>query len=99
MESCSWPVDYGEAGPCNALQTIPATGVALVEEAAVEYLWRWTGQQFGQCEATIRPCRQECWGGRSTYGGNVDGRSPFYPELVGGRWLNIWCGSCGPDSC
>jgi hypothetical protein len=68
---------------------------------ATEYLWRWTGKQFGQCEVTLRPCRQDCTAGLSTYQGGtaLNGfGAPFTPALVGGEWFNIGCGICG-DQC
>lgn len=101
MTACSWPVDYAACGPCDALTSLPATGQAAFEEMATEYLWRWTGRQFGLCEATIRPCRQDCTAGYSTYngrGGVYDGGAPFTPALIGGQWYNIGCGQCG-DQC
>jgi hypothetical protein len=75
------------------------------EDMATEFLWRWTGQRFGQCEATIRPCRQDCTAGLSTYHGGMTGGTssshngnPWHPTLIGGSWFNIGCGGCG-DNC
>ena len=59
---------------------------------AAEYLWRWTGRRYGLIEATLRPCRQNC--GESTFATG----SPWTPELIGGQWYNIGCGSCN-DRC
>jgi hypothetical protein len=78
-----------------------ASGVVLYEDMATEYLWRWTGKSLGLCEITVRPCRQDCTSGRSTFtgGGPHVGRSaPWTPVLVGGAWFNIGCGLCG-DTC
>lgn len=30
---------------------------------AVDFLWKWTGQRFGNCEITVRPCKQTCYDG------------------------------------
>lgn len=34
------------------------------EAMAADMLWRWTGQRFGACEVTVRPCRQSVPCGR-----------------------------------
>jgi hypothetical protein len=102
-EGCTWPVDYSSA-PCDRLSSFPASGVARIEQMAVEYLWRWTDRQFGLCTSTIRPCREEP---RSTFIRPVPlpgfGGAPFYPVLIGGDWINVGCGNgcggaCGCDS-
>lgn len=95
---CEWPVDYASCEPCESLASLPATGVAKFEEMATEYLWRWTERQFGLCEATIRPCRQDCFEGISTYSGSSH-TSPFQPTLIGGQWFNIGCGGGCGDRC
>lgn len=96
---CEWPVDYAECGPCDALSSLPASGIQKFEDMATEYLWRFTERQFGLCEGTIRPCRQECTEGVSTYGPPRSTRSPWQPTLVGGQWVNIGCGSGCRDKC
>ena len=104
MEVCSWPVDYSACGPCESLTSLPATGQAAFEDMATEYLWRWTGKQFGECEYTLRPCRQDCTAGLSTYtggaslNGSIYGGAPFTPTIIGGEWFNLGCGVCG-DQC
>lgn len=99
LAACEWPVDYAACGPCDSLTSLPATGQAAFEDMAVEYLWRWTGRQFGQCQSVIRPCRQDCTAGISTYYGLSDGPqgAPFAPALIGGKWFNIGCGTCGSE--
>lgn len=100
MPVCEWPVAYGDCGPCTALNEATAETKALVEAMATDYLWRWTGQRFGVCSSTIRPCRQLNTAGFSTYGraSTLDVRTPWTPVLLGGDWVNIGCGGCG-DSC
>lgn len=104
---CDWSIDY-------ACTTLPSGWVeeatdedpkppeqVTFESMATEYLWRWTGQQFGLCEVAVRPCRQDCYDGQSTFHGSGPGRSggsPWRPVLLAGQWYNITCGSCG-DSC
>jgi hypothetical protein len=96
-------VDHGET-PCEALESLPASGVERFERMAVDLLWHWTGRRYGQCEGTIRPCRQDCTAGVSTYGSSVSayGRrvvSPWAPALVGGDWFNVGCGAGCGDLC
>src|SRR3546814_2307820 len=67
---------------------------------AATYLWNWTGRKYGLCEVNLRPCRQDCWEGQSTFwGGTGSLRStPYYPVIIRGAWTNISCGKCG-DGC
>lgn len=106
---CLWPMSFpcstDPAGDCSHLATVAASGDLV--NAATEYLWRWTGQRFGTCEVTVRPCRTQCADGGSTFWGLSGassitpgtGRSPWTPVLVGGRWFNVSCGVCGGDEC
>src|SRR3546814_10764299 len=67
---------------------------------AATYLWDWTGRKYGQCTLTLRPCRQQCYEGVSTFWGGAGGplAAPFTPVLIQGAWYNIGCGTCG-DTC
>lgn len=100
---CSWPVDYSACGGGlpEPLASLPASGVAVFEEMAATYLWNWTGRKYGLCEVNLRPCRQECWQGQSTFWGGsgtgLPGSRPFYPVLIRGQWTNVSCGQCGDD--
>lgn len=89
----NWPVTW----TCDPSCLSPdVTGTAA--EAASELLSTLSGGQFGTCTATIRPCRKVCtdeWGPLRLGWG--DGMYPF-PVLIGGRWFNLGCGTCG-DSC
>jgi len=96
---CEWPAVYPDDTPCNALASLPASGQARFEQMAAEYLWRYTGRQFGQCEGVIRPCRQDCFEGVSTYGSDSRVGSPWQPTLIGGRWFNVGCGGGCADTC
>ena len=91
---CSWPV----AGACEALDAHPLAG--LIREAAVTFLWNWTGKVFGTCEVTVRPCRLGC-NPNTTYRGIAGSGSAmptvgglWEPALVGGSWMNLRCGGC-----
>lgn len=107
---CDWPISYAECdtaepgGLPEPLASMPASGVEAFEGMAAEYLWRWTGKSLGLCEVTIRPCRQDCEEGVSTFWGSgpVPGpmgpRASWGPVLVDGLWYNVGCGRCG-DQC
>ena len=93
---CStWPVTW----TCDVDTLNPAvTGLAV--SMATETLWALTGQRFGLCEVTLRPCRRDCYDGRffDDYGPSWSG-GPSYPQpaLIGGQWFNLTCGSCNGD--
>lgn len=76
---------------CNLTGASAAvTGDAL--QAATEVLYNLSGQRFGLCEQTLRPCRRDCddgWVGSGSYP---------QPALINGQWFNLVCGSCG-DNC
>lgn len=95
---CSdWPVQW----TCDVDTLNPAvTGLAV--SMATETLWGLTGQRFGLCEVTLRPCRRDC--GSSSFfddfGPPWAGGSYPQPALIGGQWFNLTCGSChGGCSC
>jgi hypothetical protein len=86
----AWPCELGASSPA-------ATGIAV--QAATEVLWALSGRQFGVCEVTLRPCREECW--PTPWPETVQpwaGWSYPMPALVGGVWLNLVCGAC-PGTC
>lgn len=94
--SCTWPVSYAVCDSCEPLTSLPASGQAMFEEMAVGYLRSWTSSLFGLCEITVRPCRQGCTDGVSTWSRGHD--SPWRPVIIDGSWYNLSCGNCG-DSC
>lgn len=72
--------------------------------AASEILWEATGRKFGNCEVSIRPCRNDCtsqWPQDVIWSDGVLTRGGHWgwpwPSLVGGVWLNLACGMCGGD--
>lgn len=104
---CGWVPLYPDCDGTGAskpapLSSMPASGVALYEQTAAEYLWRWTGEKLGVCTISIALCRESCWEGQSTYFGS--GPVPSYgglwrPVIIGGQWWNIGgCGFCR-DKC
>jgi hypothetical protein len=88
---------------CNlTAASIPLTGAAV--QAATEILYNRSGQQFGVCTFTIRPCRENCyddvfwgsWGGGGWGSGGWFGGGTWpQPALIGGSWYNLTCGGCG----
>lgn len=96
---CSWPITPCE--PCGRLDELEYGLREQIEEAAVSFLWNWTGRVFGLCEVTARPCRRDCPEAFTTYRGASgvgSGGAPFEPVLVAGEWRNVACGACG-DLC
>lgn len=107
---CTWDLRFPGCDPDDP-DAIPEPLASMTEEqrsfyetVATSYLWNWTGRRYGLCDVTIRPCRQDCWVGVSTFTGGgaltTDGRlgTPYGPVLLEGRWFNISCGRCG-DTC
>lgn len=96
---CDWPINYAGCEPDDTFASLPASGQETFEDAATEYLWRWTKMRFGTCVATLRPCRLAPSEGMSTYGPPLlwptGARSTWTPALVGGSWYNLSCGSRG----
>lgn len=103
---CEWPVSYAQCAEYESWETLPASGQQMYEDMATEYLWRWTGKSLGICEQTIRPCKQDCYDGQSTFNGGGPFRSPYgglggtpwTPVIINGLWYNVGCGRCG-DKC
>lgn len=96
-------------GPCEVWEPITCvewpTGSEAVSgyalEAATDILWRESGQQFGLCTRTVRPCRRDCFDGYGWW--QWTGQGPLYwpqPALIRGNWYNLTCGGCaGSCSC
>lgn len=118
-EPCNWPIVYcgdaAESGAsglelCSSLASLTPQMAAIVERAAISYLWNWTRRQFGTCPVTIRPCRDQCNSLWTTYRGRgwpttnlpwFEGSpGPLNPALIGGQWYNLPCGGgCPQDDC
>ena len=94
---CDWPL---AERACPALEELEYGLDEDVREAATAYLWEWTHRAYGLCELTVRPCRQDCPEGDTTYLGAAGVPTPrgpnaaFHPVLVNGDWLNLSCGRC-----
>lgn len=103
----SGPCETWEPVWCDPLSTaaMAVTGDAVT--MATEVLWQLSGQRFGLCEVTLRPCREECSDGYGTLDDwwSGIGMSPFLsgggprPWWSDGVWFNV-CGGCtGGCSC
>ena len=89
-----WDVIWPES--CDLSTASPATtGYAV--QAATEVLWSLTGQHFGLCTVTLRPCRRECsevpWPG-TQWPAISPGQTYPMPTWINGEWLNLTCGVC-----
>ena len=97
-------------GPCAVWDPIwccTLTGASLAvtgmaAQVATEVLYQLSGQRFGLCEVTVRPCRPECApaGGGWPGLGNWWEWAGAYPQplLFDGAWTNLTCGVCA-DRC
>lgn len=105
---CNWPAVWCDAEGvttdtpnCGVLANMPASGADVWVGAATEFLWRWTGRRFGTCDVTVRPCRQDCMAGFSTFGRLPSpypfSSGPWTPVMIGGSWYNLGCGTCLDD--
>lgn len=96
-------------GPCAAWDpiwccTLPAGSQAVSGDAllaATEVLHHLSGQRFGLCEFTFRPCRRDCYANSWPFdSGSWWQWGGAYPRplLFDGAWFNLTCGGC-PGSC
>lgn len=85
---------------CHELPTGSEAVSGYALEMATEILWNKTGQRYGTCTHTIRPCRQSCWSnGVWPYNDSWSELGVWpRPVLFDGEWFNIACGTCG-DGC
>lgn len=93
-----WPATY-----CTTLTGLSPSVTGTYLQAATDILYRLSGQQFGICTFTFRPCRHDCYGNGWPFdAGNWWQWGGLYPRpvLFGGTWFNLTCGSCsGTCSC
>jgi hypothetical protein len=96
-----WPIDDS----CAVFPASTAGVSGLAIQWAGEILYQRSGQQFGLCTTTIRPCRRDCyaqsWPWQHWYEFGVGGAGSVgwpYPYLYAGQWFNLGCGGC-PGTC
>lgn len=88
IQCCVWPTG-SEA----------VTGYA--RQSATEVLWQKSGQRYGLCEITIRPCRRSCGSGSWPFMDRwYEWSGGMWPRplLYNGLWFNVACGGC-PGGC
>lgn len=88
----TWPVQW----QCELTGAgVAVSGIAV--QAATELLWSLSGQRFGLCTVTVRPCRRGCsewpWGS-GLWPSIVAGSMYPMPMKLGSQWLNLTCGYC-----
>lgn len=90
-----WPVDMSVC--CPEWADLTEDQQLIYQARATEILDNLTGQQFGVCEITVRPCSDhrmcplpaEYW---------ASGPGDMYPYILNGKWHNTTCsGSAGCD--
>lgn len=97
------------SGPCADWEPLwcgplSAAAMAVTGDAvtmATDVLWHLSGQRFGLCEVTLRPCRDECGAGFGTWDDwwTGIGSAPYLgsggprPWWADGVWYNV-CGGC-----
>lgn len=100
-------MNVGPCAPWPVIWTcdVPASAAAVTGSAvlsATEVLWALSGRRFGECQATLRPCRDNCdmpqwagWAAWGSWGGSIA------PALIDGLWYNLGCsgGCAGSCSC
>lgn len=103
---CS-PLGAWEPIWCGELSTLAMAATGDAVQIAADVLWMMSGQRFGLCQVTLRPCREECsrgvgsfdewWPGvGSSVRSNGGGPRPWWNN---GVWYNV-CGGCsGSCSC
>lgn len=97
MFSCPWEITF-EEGECPDYDALTAPQQATVVEMAQDFLWLWTNRVYGLCPVVVRPCKEGCADGRSTWEGNGPWTGyqagKMMPVLIAGRWANLGCGRC-----
>lgn len=97
--TCSWPVTYANGAPPEVLESMDDNQRLMFEAMAGQYLWMWTGQRFGTCSVTLRPCRSNGYLPPNIF----EGRGPFttfvrtgyIPAIIAGAYYAIACTACG----
>lgn len=89
--------ELGGEETCEALEDLDEASRERVEEMATELLWGWTGRKYGLIETTVRPCRESARPHPYSFLGTRG--TGWSPALVGGEWLNLYCGACPGEKC
>jgi hypothetical protein len=94
MGPCGWTIP--DPLCCDSWATTPANIQAAARDYAALILWAATGQQFGLCQVTVRPCgSSKCGDGLFNFFGFSWGSGTWTPYIFQGQWFNCMCwGSC-----
>lgn len=89
MGACSvWDIDLD---CCDLPDNVEQATIDTWQAVATDILWYASGQRYGVCEVTVRPCLRRCGGGSGF---------PFTPyKGADGAWRNIGCGCIDDCSC
>jgi hypothetical protein len=97
----SGPCEIWDPIWCGELSTAAMSVTGDAVTMATEVLWQLSGQRFGLCEVTLRPCRNDCAEGYGTFdqwwpgvGGSFRSGGGPRPWWFNGVWANV-CGGCG----
>ena len=93
--ACEWDISYDRCEGSNDTEFLTDVSAEVREKAegmAVDLLDAWTGGVFGPCPVTVRPCR-DVIAPNDTFAKPRSAR--WEPVLIGGRWYNMGCSSCG----
>lgn len=98
-------VSGGFPDPCLADggQQVPQSIIDSSILAASQFLWAWTGRQFGCCQVTLSLC-PTCPSGSGCcipgFNSEPGYGFPWYPaHLADGTWINVSCDSCNACAC
>lgn len=94
MGPCGWTIP--DPLCCDSWATTPANIQAAARDYAALILWAATGQQFGLCQVTVRPCgSNKCGDNWFNFFGFSWGSGTWTPYIFQGQWFNCMCwGSC-----
>lgn len=99
---CVWTLDESWLAKSPVWPSLDPTQRDQVSRMAVEFLWAWTGRQFGQCPAVLRPCPAGTGAEGVRHRPRYDSAvlpmhhtgSPWLPVYLDSATYNLWCGTC-----
>lgn len=90
MGPCGWTIP--DPLCCDTWAATPVAVQAAARDYAALILWAATGQQFGLCEITVRPCGMKpCGADAFTFWGTTWNAGTWTPYLFNGSWFNCRC--------
>lgn len=89
---CEWPVTVCDDCCTEQIGQLDPETWQMFQDMAAFFLWRATGDIYGLCERTYRPCRRNCDG---SFGFGFG--TPFVPWRINDQWVNIGCNRCAGE--